>query len=205
MSDVRPDLPSGETLAPIEALLARVFLKEVDADLVAALAQPALADALEALAPGFRAFVCDRTWDVAAFDDEAAEYARLFLIPGGASPYAASGAAGAGGTVRAALQQEIAVLYETLRIAPRAFGLGNVPSDHIGMLLSLVSVARQQDRSGGLAAKAMALLTPWAPRFAASVADSTRSPLYCASARLLAQTLSLSAAGGGEDAAPQSQ
>ena len=174
---------TGHDLAAVYALLSRIFLKEADAELMDELARPEIADVLEALEPGFGAFV-RAPWDESRLEDEAAEYARLFLLPRGVPPYATAWRGGDEGAVRADLEEKIAVLHDVLRVRPADFGLGNVPSDHVGMLLALTSVALQVDTSGALAVKCADLTGDWVPRFAERVAAETTSPLYRAAARL---------------------
>ena len=170
--------------APVHALLARMLLKEADAGLLRDLARPEIADAMETLEPGFTAYVArDRT--EAELDDLAAEYARLFLMPGGVSPFAAAWIQGDEGTVRSGLESEIADLHRLLEIAPADFGLGNVPADHIGMLLSLTVVALEKDPSGDLAARSRSLYQAWAPGFVDALLAKTGDPLYRAAAKLL--------------------
>ncbi len=143
------------------------------------------------LEPGFRSYIQAGTWDGAALAELAAEFARLFLLPGGVSPYGASWLQGDEGAVPAHLEGEIASLYDELAIRPHDFGLGNVPSDHIGMLLSLTAVALSVDVEGDLAARCDALLDPWAGSFGANVLAATDAPLYRAAAALLLESVGL--------------
>jgi len=179
---------TGQELGAVYALLSRVFLKEADAELMHELARPAIAEVLEALEPGFSAHI-QPPWDAARLEEAASEYARLFLLPGGVTPYAAGWMQGEEGAIRADLEEKIATLYDALRVRPADFGLGNVPSDHIGMLLALTSVALQVDASGGLAARSRALLDDWAPRFADRVHAASEDRLYRAAALLLREAL----------------
>lgn len=179
---------TGKELGAVYALLSRIFLKEADAELVRELARPAIADVLETLEPGFAAYVA-APWDDARLEQSAAEYARLFLVPGGVAPYAAAWMQGEEGAIRADLEEKINTLYDALQVRPADFGLGNVPSDHIGMLLALTSVALQVEASGGLAAQSRTLLDDWAPRFADAVIAQANDALYRGSARLLQRAL----------------
>lgn len=178
------DAEEGAARGAVCGLLARIFLKEVDAAFAAQLARPEIAEAFEALEPGFAAHAA-RPWDEAAIDEEAAEYARLFLLPGGVTPYAAGWMDGDEGHVRADLANRIGSVHALLEVEPADFGFGNVPADHIGMLLALVSLAWEREPSGGLAARAEALLSDWARRFASALHRESDSPLYRAAAGLL--------------------
>lgn len=181
------DLPR-EDLAAVDLLLANLFLQEADDDLLRELARPDIADVLDLLEPGLATYIRDTDWSESALEELAAEYARLFLLPEGVSPYAASWMPGEEGAVRARLGDEITTLYETLRVQPMDFGLGNVPADHIGMLLALTSVALQTEprpTGGGLAARAENLIRPWAPLFAEKLLEETENPLYRGAGQLL--------------------
>ena len=178
------DQETGAARGAICGLLARIFLKEVDADFVASLARPEIADVFEALEPGFRPHL-EGAWDESRNDEEAAEYARLFLLPGGVTPFAAGWTDGDEGAVRADLGQRIGAVHALLAVEPADFGYGNVPADHVGMLLALVALAWERDASGGIAERAEALLAPWAPRFARRLQRESESPLYRGAGRLL--------------------
>ena len=177
----------------LHGLLARLFLKEADPDLLRELARPEIAEVVEQLEPGFEAFVA-RDFDEAALDELAAEYASLFLLPGGVSPYTAAWMEGEEGAVRAHLEEQITVIQQSLQIEAADFGLGKVPSDHIGMLLALAAVALEREPSGDLAERTLSLLAGWAPRFADEVAQRADSPLYRVAGRLLHETLLLGSA-----------
>ena len=171
-------------------LLARVFLKEADPDLLRALTRAEITEVLELLEPGFTTYVRNAGSE-RELDELAAEFAGLFLLPRGIPPYAASWMEGDEGTVRARLEDQISLLYQSLQMEPADIGLGNVPADHIGMLLALTSVALEREASGGLAGRSTALFEAWAPAFAAGVIREAKSPLYRAAARLLIEVLEL--------------
>ena len=183
------DLPRDDASA-LHLLLANLFLREADAELLGQLAQPDIADVLELLEPGSRAWLQDTTWDAAALDELASEFTSLFLLPGGVSPYAVAWMDGEEGNIRARLGDEIGSLMESLRVRPAEMGLGNVPSDHIGMLLALAAVALQTEQDpagGGLAGRVHDLMRPWTPAFAETLHEKADSPLYRSAARLLQQ------------------
>jgi TorA maturation chaperone TorD len=182
------DLPPDD-LAAIHALLSRIFLREADVALLQELARPAIADVLDALEPGFSDFVRQTDWSERALEDLAAEYAGLFLLPGGVTPYAAGWQEGEEGTIRATLQGEISALYDALHVRPADFGSGNIPADHIGMLLALRTVALQTGGPGARAARVMALYETWAPHFATGILEKAGTPLYRGAARLLHELL----------------
>jgi len=189
------DLPR-EDLSAVYLLLANLFLREADATLLAELAKPDIADVLDLLEPGVAAYIRDTDWTPEAMNDLAAEYSRLFLMPEGVSPYAAQWMQGEEGAIRARLSDQITTLYEALRVEPADFGVGNVPSDQVGMLLALTSVALQTEsapKGKGLAGRAMDLMRDWAPRFADDVRENSESPLYRAAAGLLVHILEESA------------
>lgn len=188
-----------EDLSAVTLLLANIFLREADAALLTELARPDVADVLELLEPGAAAYIRDTAEDTAALNTLAAEYSQLFLVPEGVSPYAANWMDGEEGSIRARLIDEIGTLYESLRVQPADFGVGNVPADHVGMLLALTSVALQTEAApsgGGLAGRAMGLMREWAPRFRDDVLEKSENPLYRAATGLLLEVLEEQAADG---------
>ena len=187
------DLPRKE-LSVVDLLLARIFLKEADAELLRELARPEVAEVFEQFQPGFNAYVRDREWSDSALHELATEYGRLFLLPEGVSPYAVKWMQGEEGAVKARLEDQISILYESLRVQPMDFGLGNVPADHVGMLLALTSVALETEptpKVGGLASRSQALIADWAPQFSDALLEKTENPLYRAAAKLLPEVLAL--------------
>lgn len=177
-------LPAAERAA-ILSLLSRVIVREADAALLAHLSRPEIADVLERLEPGVGAEIERALAEPTAREDLDVEYCRLFLLPGGVPPFAVAWTGGEAGTVRARLQAEVGAVLEALALRPGDHGLGNLPLDHVGVLLALAAVAEAREPDGPLAAEALGLLRPWGGRFAAALAETSEAGLYRATARLL--------------------
>lgn len=177
--------------AAVHSLLARILLTEMDRSAIDSLCRDEVVDTLEQLRPGCARYLRDTAWDEASLDALAADYCTLFLLPKGVAPFAASWLDGDPAIARAELTERINEVLDALQVRPADFGMGNMPADHIGVLLALHALALQQ---GGrqLAARSQALLTPWAEDFAARLTDHAariEAPLYEAAGRLLTETL----------------
>ena len=178
-------MPSVRPEPAALSLLARLVLKEVDAELLEVLRAPDLVEALDQAVPGTRAFLA-REFGPEEFDDCAADFATLFLLPGGATPYAASYFEGDAGAARAQLANRVAEALDVLQIEPRDFGLGNVPMDHAGMLLALWAVAIDRATGTTLPERVQALLEPWLGTFAQAIVKTAKTPIYQATGEVLA-------------------
>jgi TorA maturation chaperone TorD len=183
------DVLPAQGRAAILSLLSRILLKEVDGPLLAQLGRDDVAGVLDALDPGASAEIAEAARDEAAREALDVEYCRLFVLPGGVSPYALAWIGGEVGAARAGLQTRIGGLLDDLGLRPGDHGLGNLPLDHVGFLLALAAVAEELDPGGPQAAAVAELLLPWGRRFAAALETASRAALYRASASLLAVVL----------------
>ena len=173
--------------AAVHSLLARILLTEMDRDALVALSNPDVLEILERVRPGCAAFVRDTEWTPAALDALAADYCTLFILPKGVAPYAASWLDGDPAVLRGQLTDRINEVLDALRVRPGEFGMGNVPADHVGVLLALHALALEQGGEG-LASRSHALLAPWVARFGERLAEHAAgidAPLYEAAGRLL--------------------
>ena len=171
--------------AAILSLLSRLLVREVDEPLLAHLCRPEIAEVLEALEPGVGAEIARAERDPGVREELDVEYCRLFLLPGGVSPFALAWAGVEAGAARATLQAEIGERLDLLGLRPGDHGLGNLPLDHVGVLLALAAVAEVRDPDGTAAADTRELLRPWGRRFAEALEGAAASGLYRAVARLL--------------------
>ncbi len=171
-----------EQRADLCLLAAHLMLRELDGDALDVLRAEGVASVLDRLAPGCAGHL-ERDWDEQAFDLEAAEYCRLFLLPGGVSPYA--------GVWLEGEQARRLVLAES-EASATALGFTNhmpdgLPADHLGVLLALVAEAWRVSDSAGEPATSLSssLFDGWLARFLDSLAQRARSPLYRALAGLI--------------------
>lgn len=164
------------------ALAAHLMLREIDRDSLAVLRAEGVPGILDRLAPGCAAHL-ERDWDGQAFDLEAAEYCRLFILPDGVSPFAGAWTEDEG-TRRLVIAE--------VEASATALGLGDrtpddLPADHLGVLLVLLAEAWRVADADGEPARSLAvsLLGGWLPRFLDALREHARSPLYRALAGLI--------------------
>ncbi len=167
-------------LAPLYELLARLLTSEVDATLLSSLKAPEAGALFERLAPGFLAEEPD-------LDDLAGEFAALFLIPGGAPPFASAWAPeGAPEELPERIASFVHKAMEVLSVE-QSGAAGRLSLDHAGLLCALVARGlegneHEQDLARHVREEALA---PWAPRFGEAVAAKASSKVYQAAGALL--------------------
>lgn len=181
-------LPSAERSAVL-SLLSRLFLREADGALLQALMREDIAGTLDGLAPGTRAEVAGALEDEHAREELDAEYCRLFILPKGISPFAATWSGEGPPAESGVLEEQIGALFDALGMRPQEGDFGRLPLDHVGILLALASEAATRDEQGELAQECLAILRTGRDGFAAAVAAETTSCLYRASALLLGEVL----------------
>lgn len=122
----------------------------------------------------------------------AEEFARLFLLPAGVSPFASSWIGES--DVRDRTRDEIAAfidrVYRAVEREPiDAEPWGRLPRDHIAVILDLVAEAQRSTAPGDREVAAhldRELLGPWIARFGRVLGDRARVPFYRALGRLIA-------------------
>lgn len=194
----RPSLAGGER-APFDRLIARCLAREVDADLWAALGAPETSEALERLAPGFRAAL-GVPLDDALQETLDEEYARLFLLPGLVPPIASrwlpgdqrvvdGSEGGPHGKTTGAARDAITTLLDR---ASEAFGLtldpiearGALPPDHAARLFAVsaeigsASGISDDERAEWAALFTEELLGEGWQRFGAALEEAADHPAY---------------------------
>lgn len=180
--------PPGPAIPPLERaalyrLFARLLTAAPDAALLDALGAPAAAAVLERAAPGFSAWL-----GALGSDGQAAlgtEFARLFLLPRGAAPYASAWIEGD----RERLAGQLAAFTHRLMAAldmQQTGSQGNLSQDHLGLLFAVTAEALSRPEAAALAAHAEGqLLGPWVRAFADALYQRAESPLYRALGRLI--------------------
>ncbi len=174
-----------EVKASLAILAAHYLLHEIDPPGLEVLRQDDVLEVLEKLEPGCREYLAARSWSPDDFDAAAAEYCRLFILPGGASPYAAAWLGGdplvAGPRIAARIEEAIRALGEDPQVPS--------PRDHLGVLLTLTARAWQAGTAGEPLARELVeeLLLPWMPAFSQALRQKTEHPFYRALGSLLSQ------------------
>ncbi len=182
---IAPSLSLAER-APIYAWLAPLFAQEVGADLWATLRMPGVRDLLAGLDPEFEPWIAQPLSPELA-EECAAEFARLFLLPGGVPPFASAWIDGNREQLGAELSATVLRSCEVLGREPRrAEPWGKLALDHLGLLLDLTSESSRShdalDREVGehLAAE---MLGEWLVPFGSALSKKARLPLYRALGR----------------------
>ncbi len=167
-------------LAPLYELLARLLTAEVDAALLSSLKAPEASALFERLAPGFLAEEPD-------LDDLAGEFAALFLIPGGAPPFASAWAPE--GSPEELPERIATFVHKAMEVlsVEQSGAAGRLSLDHAGLLCALVARglagdADQQELARHVREEALA---PWAPRFGEALVAKASSKVYEATGALL--------------------
>ncbi|WP_279244632.1 TorD/DmsD family molecular chaperone [Candidatus Litorirhabdus singularis] len=173
--------------APIYAWLARLLVCEIDAEAwrqlgtardVLVQLEPALADELAGQLTPSRC------------EDLAEEFARLFLLPNGVSPFASSWIAE--NQASESIRDEISMMVGQglLALGHQAVHRepwGRLPQDHVAVLLDLVASAQlSNDATANEIAGHLdqQLLGAWLLAFGSALAQSSREPLYRALGQL---------------------
>ncbi|MEM9491961.1 MAG: molecular chaperone TorD family protein, partial [Myxococcota bacterium] len=171
-------------------IVARLLAAELDEPGLAALAGSELIGAMDELSPGAAAHIGDlAARGPAGVEQAAGAYCALFLVPGGASPFASAWLGGNPAERGATVTGAVANWMDQLGVSLASGVWGNLPRDHLAVLLGLRALALTVPPPYGPALaediRARAL-GPWVGRFAAAVCARTDSPLYRAVARLAA-------------------
>ena len=194
MSETHSVQSGGLDLAvrgPIYSWLSRLLAQEVDGQEWEGLRLEPVRSILVRLDPNLEDELA-RSLTSSKREAYAEEFARLFLLPGGVSPFASSwtGESDALDPTRDAIATFVDQVYLAVgREAIEAEPWGRLPRDHIAVILDLVAegqrstdpahheVAAHLDRE---------LLGPWIARFGDALGDRARVPLYRALGRLIA-------------------
>jgi TorA maturation chaperone TorD len=181
-------LLSLEERAPIYAWLSPLFAKEIDADAWQELRTPAVHDLFARLDPEFEAWIA-QPYSEALGEDCAAEFARLFLLPGGAPPFASAWMDGNREQLGTKLSTIVLRSCEVLGRTPRrAEPWGKLALDHVGLLFDLVSgAALSADELDLETGRHLAeqTLGEWLVPFGAALREKAQQPVYRALGRCL--------------------
>lgn len=172
--------------APIYAWLAPLFAQEIDSDLWATLRTPGVRDLLTHVQPDFEPWIAQPLTPELR-EACAAEYARLFLLPGGVPPFASAWMDGNREQLGAELSVIVLRSCEVLGREPRrAEPWGKLPLDHVGLLFDLTSIsARSADPLNREVGNHLAgeMLGEWLVSFGSALGEKANLPLYRALGR----------------------
>lgn len=170
-------------------LIGRFLLQELDADGLALLRTDTVSALLEALEPGIGPYLA-RPWTDDDFEQAAAEYCALFVLPGGVTPCASYWISGSTEEIGHQMVAGVDQVFDSFGLAVEDLPMGNVPRDHAGLLLSLAGYLYLSDAPDAARLGqefADTFIKPFAPAFAEALAARTESPVYRALARLLSE------------------
>ena len=162
-------------------LFAQLLTEEPDAALLELLGRAGIVEVLDQADPGLATWLPEA--DVAALR---IEFARLFLLPRGAAPYASAWIEGE----RDRLVEQLAAFTHRAMAAldmTQTRAQGQLSLDHLGLLLAITAEALTEPELGAHIERQ--LLGPWVHRFAAALMAQAESPLYRAAGRLISTTV----------------
>lgn len=171
------------TRASLARLVAHFLLHEIDEPGLGILRQPEMLEAFEKLEPGCRAYLT-RDWQAADFEQAAVDYCSLFVLPGGAPPFAGAWLGGAPDEHGSRLLGRISQVAQRLEVDAR---YANLPADHLGLLLTLQAEAWQQEDPQTAELLEDEVLRPTAGAFGSAARERTGNRFYRAMASLLVQ------------------
>lgn len=176
--------------APLYAWLAPLFAREIELDLWEILHKPEIRGLLAGLEPEFSAWIEDPLGPERQ-EECAAEFARLFLLPGGVPPFASAWMDGNREQLGAKLSTIVLRSCEVLGRQPeRAEPWGNLALDHLALLLDLTSgAALSSDPLDQQVAEHLdgELLGEWIFNFGSALEEKAELPIYRALGRFLQQ------------------
>lgn len=168
-------------------LLGRCLISELDLQTVQSLQSPAIAEVLTTLDAELGPYL-SKAWNQAEFDNAAAEYCALFVLPGGVTQVASHWVPGPteqnGHKIVAGVEQ----ILENFGLQVEQQRMGNVPKDNVGLLLLLAAELFALDASEASTHGQQFVanyVTPWALDFGAALRDRNSTPLYRAIGELL--------------------
>ena len=177
--------------APIYQWLAKFFVCEIDSEAWKTLQVDGIRETLIRIEPSLEADLSSAP-NNERLESLCEEFARLFLLPGGVSPFASGWAKAA--QAESQTRDEIAQLVEQGLLALGRESLqpapwGRLQRDHIAVILDLVSAAgtsddpKDQELGAHLEAE---LLAPCLAQIGQGLADRAQDPVYVALGRLIA-------------------
>jgi len=187
----REGLSLSRARAVVLELCARLFLAELDPEARNALLTPEILDSLELLEPGVAAYLSG-DWSEVDWEDAAAEYCSLFLMGGATAPVASAWIGDEPALAGAATGALVTGWSEQLGLKLAQGLWGQLPQDHLTVLVGLLAHALSLPGPLGEALAGDIIgrgLSPWVGSFSEAVLKKTANPLYRALVRLLLQCI----------------
>lgn len=176
---------SAQERAPIYAWLARLLVREVDAETLTALRDPVVSGFFEAGTPGFTQWAAlPPTRE--RLDTLAEEFARLFLVPGGVPLFASAWLDGDQKQLAGDLADFVDTALSALgRKTNPTEPWGRLPLDHLALWLDLI-VAAASEKPEVAEHLVQQWMGPWVGDLGRALNQQASSPLYKGIGALLA-------------------
>ncbi|MDF1663500.1 MAG: molecular chaperone TorD family protein [Planctomycetota bacterium] len=178
--------------ATLLELVAQLLIQEIDNESRDALRHPDIVSVLDKLEPGVKDYLGDGDWTEQQWDECAADFCGLFLSNKNTAPFASAWYGEEASVVGAAQSELVDAWCGLLGISISGGPWGNVPKDHIAVLVGLMAHALHVPGPEGEALAQDILergLDPWVDKFTKAVLGATDNPLYRSIVRLLSLSL----------------
>lgn len=178
--------------ATLLELVARLLIEELDQESRDALRHPDIVSVLDKLEPGVEEYLGSGDWTEQQWDYCAADFCGLFLSNKKTAPFASAWMGEEASVVGAAHSELVDAWCGHLGISVGGGPWGNVPRDHIAVLVGLMAHALHVPGPEGEALAQDILqrgLNPWVHKFTQAVLGATENPLYRSIVRLLVVSL----------------
>lgn len=166
------------------SLLGRIFVSELDEEMIKLLQHKDIVDVFEKLYEGYEEYICQE-WKNSTLEDLAADYCHLFILPDKHSLSLKASHWSADSRTSEKIENLVGrYRHNTLH----SNTLSSLPNDHLGILLNFIahlldsnniSAEKEADTFIQLA------LQPWVKDFTQKLNERSNNPLYCASSQLL--------------------
>jgi len=173
------------------SLIGNCLLLELDHAAVELLRAPEISDALNKLDDRCHSYL-HRSWSEADYEEAAAEYCALFVLPKGVTQCASYWISGSTEENANAIVTGVRTILTDFGLALHETEMGRIPEDNAGLLLLLAGQLYEMDATedsqhGDVFVEQY--IAPWARSFCAALAGKTDNPVYLAMAALLMECL----------------
>lgn len=171
----------------LHRLCGRLLLREIDGEFLSFLKSDNGFAILAKEDPALAGLLA-KDWQASDYEDAAVEYCRLFIVPGVsvplASAYQAKGGRQSSGSDNG-VSTLVPVVLEALTLSLPA-ELAVLPPDHLSVLLEIRAWLLQNEDFAGADEFTRICLSPWLGAFCNRLGNEAESPIYLATAQLLA-------------------
>ncbi len=173
-------------------LVGRCLVTELDSDAVTALRSPAILSVLGKLDDKLDGYLV-RDWNEGDYEEAAAEFCALFVLPKGVTQIASSWIPGSTEDIGHKLVAGVRQILENFSLEVETLSMGNVPKDNVGLLSLLAAELYgidEVDSSSHGDDFVQSYVAPWGNAFGQALQAKTKNPLYRAIGGLLVELVS---------------